>query len=158
MRITEMMSIPYSSPQEAGMWSTKNSSTISRVAKAKQSISSRSSAVNTSPPAHSAISQEIFWQRHKPFHRYRFHKNKKCFHIPLDKSIIFCYTVIVLFGEVLKWSKRRDSKSRRTWKRCVGSNPTFSARKKLVRKNELFSMMFAFGKWCWAMPNDDGFA
>ena len=33
-------------------------------------------------------------------------------------------------GEVLKWSKRRDSKSRRTLTRRVGSNPTFSANKK----------------------------
>ncbi len=35
------------------------------------------------------------------------------------------------FGEVLKWSKRRDSKSRRTLTCCVASNPTFSARKRL---------------------------
>ena len=35
-------------------------------------------------------------------------------------------------GEVLKWSKRRDSKSRRTLTRCVGSNPTFSAKKEVT--------------------------
>ena len=35
-----------------------------------------------------------------------------------------------IYGEVLKWSKRRDSKSRRALTRRVGSNPTFSARKK----------------------------
>ncbi len=35
-----------------------------------------------------------------------------------------------LYGEVLKWPKRRDSKSRRARKRCVGSNPTFSAKLK----------------------------
>ena len=34
-----------------------------------------------------------------------------------------------IYGEVLKWSKRRDSKSRRPLTRRVGSNPTFSARK-----------------------------
>ena len=33
------------------------------------------------------------------------------------------------YGEVLKWSKRRDSKSRRALTRRVGSNPTFSAKK-----------------------------
>ena len=36
----------------------------------------------------------------------------------------------LLYGEVLKWSKRRDSKSRRALTRRVGSNPTFSANKK----------------------------
>ena len=34
------------------------------------------------------------------------------------------------YGEVLKWPKRRDSKSRRALTRRVGSNPTFSANKK----------------------------
>ena len=47
------------------------------------------------------------------------------------------------YGEVLKWSKRRDSKSRRALTRRVGSNPTFSARKKHLQKQVLFSTKFA---------------
>ena len=57
-----------------------------------------------------------------------------------------------IYGEVLKWSKRRDSKSRRALTRRVGSNPTFSANKKrtfVYRRRCVFWMMFAFGKWCW---------
>ena len=42
------------------------------------------------------------------------------------------------YGEVLKWSKRRDSKSRRALTRRVGSNPTFSARKKQVARLAFF--------------------
>ena len=40
----------------------------------------------------------------------------------------FSNNFIFLYGEVLKWSKRRDSKSRRALTRRVGSNPTFSAK------------------------------
>ena len=54
----------------------------------------------------------------------------------------------IFYGEVLKWSKRRDSKSRRTLTRRVGSNPTFSARKKHTfvyqDKCVLFSTKSAF--------------
>ena len=40
----------------------------------------------------------------------------------------------ILYGEVLKWSKRRDSKSRRALTRRVGSNPTFSAKTAILAK------------------------
>ena len=44
-----------------------------------------------------------------------------------------------IYGEVLKWSKRRDSKSRRALTRRVGSNPTFSANKKRTFVYQKFS-------------------
>ena len=44
----------------------------------------------------------------------------------------FSNNFIIYYGEVLKWSKRRDSKSRRALTRRVGSNPTFSAKIKEV--------------------------
>ncbi len=43
------------------------------------------------------------------------------------------------YGEVLKWSKRRDTKSRRAVTRRVGSNPTFSANKKRTFVYQKFS-------------------
>ena len=55
---------------------------------------------------------------------------KKGLLFPLDCVII--YRVAnhrsISYGEVLKRSKRRDSKSRRPLTRRVGSNPTFSAK------------------------------
>ena len=45
----------------------------------------------------------------------------------------------IFYGEVLKWSKRRDSKSRRALTRRVGSNPTFSANKKRTFGKQKFS-------------------
>ena len=44
----------------------------------------------------------------------------------------------IIYGEVLKWSKRRDSKSRRALTRRVGSNPTFSAKKRQVSTCRFF--------------------
>ena len=47
-------------------------------------------------------------------------------------------------GEVLKWSKRRDSKSRRALTCRVGSNPTFSASKNLKRTHGIARVCLRF--------------
>ena len=52
----------------------------------------------------------------------------------------------LIYGEVLKWSKRRDSKSRRALTRRVGSNPTFSANK---NRTFVYRQMFCF---CLSKP------
>ena len=60
--------------------------------------------------------------------------------IHLDKHRGLCYNnPHNIYGEVLKWSKRRDSKSRRALTRRVGSNPTFSANKKRTFVYQKFS-------------------
>ena len=52
-------------------------------------------------------------------------------------ALIFCGATAIIcplteYGGVLKWSKRRDSKSRRPGNWCMGSNPISSARKRQV--------------------------
>lgn len=51
-----------------------------------------------------------------------------CREKPVDAGGAFCYNVKAINGAVLKWSKRRDSKSRRPRKGCQGSNPCCSAK------------------------------
>ena len=69
-------------------------------------------------------------------------KKKNIFEKDLAIFLFMCYNIWrciskcnFIYGEVLKWSKRRDSKSRRALTRRVGSNPTFSASGKLPLPN-----------------------
>lgn len=48
----------------------------------------------------------------------------------------------VTHGGVLKWSKRRDSKSRRPLTRRVGSNPTSSAIETTILRSRLSFLLF----------------
>ena len=69
-------------------------------------------------------------------------------------ALIFCGATAIIcplteYGGVLKWSKRRDSKSRRPGNWCMGSNPISSAKKKRQFSTEdcrffLFFSLFSF--------------